>query len=393
MMQVFENKRVPITLGALTALALGVFFAMQSGSVDSRDVARENLLTVATQPLTLERGFESKTLYPGRVRAQRRSQLGFERGGLLAQVLVDEGAKVRAGDALATLDQRTLKAQQAADEASVAAAKAALDGAKADYALAKATAERHKALLDKGHISKQRYDDARFAADAAQARLTTAKAQVGQAQAQLEATNVALSLSQLTAPFDGIVVKRMADDGTVLSPGMAIFDFEETADYEFVTGVPADLVGAVKVGQTASLVISGAPHIGTIKQIIAALDGATRTAQLIISLPKDSAVVSGQVGQVSVTKEQPETGFWVPIEALQEGERGLWSVFVAEPMGTSGDDDLAVLQRHPVELLYAELDRGFVRGAIKEGDEIVLSGLNRLISGQNVRVSGARAVQ
>lgn len=372
MTHVFKSSRVSITLSIGVVVAAAAVFALRSGVADSADAADENLLTVATQPLSLQDSYQSKTLYPGRIRAQRRSQLGFERGGLLASVAADEGARIAAGTVIATLDQRALLAQKAADEASIAAAQATAD-------LDEATAQRQQKLLSKGHISKQRYDDARFSADASKARLAAARA-------QLTTTAVALSLSELTAPFDGIIVRRLADEGTVLSPGMAIFDFEEVSDYEFVSGVPVDFVNKITEGQSVNVILNGASYTGTLKQKIGALDRATRTAQLTIALPQSVDIVSGQVGQLALTTTQSDPGFWVPIEALQEAERGLWSVFVAEPLTSRPGGQIAVLKRHPVELVHAELKKGFVRGAVRDGDQVVTTGLNRLISGQTVKL-------
>jgi RND family efflux transporter MFP subunit len=298
---------------------------------------------------------------------------------------VNEGERLAKGAVLARLDQRALKAQEAAAQANVTAAKAAFADARASSELAQATTRRQKQLLDKGHISPQRFDDARFAAASAQARANTAKAQILQAKAQLESARVALSLSELRAPFDGVVVQRMADEGSILAPGAPIFDFEESARYEFVTGVPAGLVASLAPGQAAQVTIGGGRYSGQVKQIVGALDGATRTAQLIIDLPEGTNVVSGQVGQLEINVRQSGQGFWVPIEALQEGERGLWSVFIAEPPRTDEGRGVSILQRHPVELLYAEIERAYVRGSIRDGDHLVVSGLNRLISGQRVR--------
>lgn len=373
-------------IGALTALAVAVGFAWQSGAADSPLPQRADVLTVETEPLSAQAGYESKSLYPGRVRALRRSQLGFERGGLLADVRVNEGDTLAKGDVLAQLDQRTLKAQEAAAQANVTAAQAAHADAAASNDLAQATTRRQKQLLDNGHISPQRFDDARFAAASAQARMNSAKAQILQAKAQLESARVALSLLELRAPFDGVVVQRMADEGSILAPGAPIFDFEESARYEFVTGIPAALVSSFKPGQTAKVMVSGRAYTGEIKQIVGALDGATRTAQLILDLPDKASVVSGQVGQLEITLRQRGEGFWVPMEALQEGERGLWSVFVVNPSAANTERDIGTLQRHPVELLYAEIERAYVRGSIGDGALLVTRGLNRLISGQRVRL-------
>lgn len=370
-----SKARTVFIIGAVVAVAVGIFFAMKSGNADTQTQNDTPLVSVETQVLKRQTTYQSEALYPGRIRAVRRSQLGFERGGMLASVAVDDGQRIAAGTIMAQLDQRALEAERAA-------AQAAVDDAKANAQLAAATAKRQTSLQKKGNSSKQRLDESTFGAQSATARAATA-------QAQLEAVKVALTLSQLIAPFDGIVVQRMADEGTVLAPGTPIFDFEETGAREFVTGVPADVVGTMKPGDQFTVVVGGERLAATLKDKVAALDTATRTAQLILSLPPEATAVSGQVGQLVLSARNDAAGFWVPLEALQEGQRGLWSVLVAAQVTGSEDASLALLERHPVELLHAEMGRAFVRGSIEGGDKLVVSGLNRLISKQQVRIASA----
>lgn len=377
------KRTLALSLSAAAALAIGIFFAMQPGIAEPSKEDGTPILTVETVPLVKLSAYDSDTLYPGRVRALRRSQLGFERGGMLAQVLVDEGQTLLKGAQLASLDLRAAKAEHAAANANLAAAKAALVDAKANADLARATIGRQAELLKKGHISQQRFDDARYGAASADARATSASAQILQAQAQLDAANAALSLSQLTAPFDGVVVRRMADEGTILAPGTPIFDFEETGIREFVSGVPADVASNIAEGYVGAITVNAKRYSARLKQKVTALDSSTRTAQLIFDLPPDANAMSGSVGQLALKQTFPQGGFWVPIEALQEGQRGLWSVLVAG----ADDQGMAALERHPVELLHAELGRAFVAGSIQDGDRLVTSGLNRLIAGQRVRVA------
>lgn len=363
--------RAVLMIAAITVCAMAAVFGMQSGNADDAPAENGQLMSVAVQALSRQSSYNSEALYPGRVRAARRSQLGFERGGMLASVAADEGQQIAKGGLLAQLDQRALKAE-------LAAAQAALADAKANAQLADATAKRQTTLQKKGNSSRQRLDESTFGAKAARAR-------VAAAQAQLTSVEVAITLSRLVAPFDGIVVNRMADEGSVLAPGTPIFDFEESGTREFVTGVPADVVSTLAAGDQLTVLLGAKRFTAALRDKVAALSTATRTAQLILTLPEGATAVSGQVGQLALSRQNNTPGFWVPLEALQEGQRGLWSVLVAaDAQASSG---VSLLERHPVELLHAELGRGFVRGSIEDGDKLVTSGLNRLIPNQRVRIA------
>lgn len=379
---IVSTKRT-LSFGALTAVVIGLVAAMASGSHSSTQDEDVLLLGVETAPIVQQSHYRAQARYPGRVRAGRRSQLGFERGGRLAKVIADDGDMVAQDTVIAQLDQRQLQAQLAAAQAQIKAAEAGLVQAKASQELSAATQTRQKALLDKGHISQQRFDDSTYALRAARAAVSSAQAQLLQARAQAEAIEVSLSLSDLTAPFDGFVVKRLADEGTILAPGSPIFDFEETGRTEFVAGVPINAADSLDVGAQVAVTIDDQTFGATLVRIVNAIDTNTRTAQLVMMLPDGAGFVSGEVGQLSLARTVEGGGFWVPIEALQEGARGLWSVFVAQPV----DGNLATIERHPVELIYSELQRAFVRGTPDDGALVVQSGVGRLVPGQRVSLN------
>ncbi|MEO0411411.1 MAG: efflux RND transporter periplasmic adaptor subunit [Pseudomonadota bacterium] len=372
-----------LSAGALTAIVIGIVAAMANGSQSSTEPAQALILSVDTAPVVQQSRYSAQARYPGRVRAGRRSQLGFERGGRLAQVIADDGDTVRKDTVIARLDQRQLKAQLAAAQAQIKAADAGLVQAKASQELSEATQARQKTLLEKGHISQQRFDDSTYALRAARAAVSTANAQRIQAQAQAEAIAVSLSLSDLTAPFDGFVIKRLADEGTILAPGSPIFDFEETGQTEFAAGVPIAATTGLQAGAQVTVTINDQTLSAPLTRIVTAIDTNTRTAQLVMALPDGAGFASGEVGQLTLARTVKGEGFWVPIEALQEGARGLWTVFVAKP--TRGD--LATIERHPVELIYSELQRAFVRGTPDDGDLVVQSGASRLVPGQRVSLN------
>ncbi|MEM9288740.1 MAG: efflux RND transporter periplasmic adaptor subunit [Pseudomonadota bacterium] len=376
-----------LTFGAFTAIVVAAVVSLSSGASGRDDTQERPLISVETARIALQERYEIKATYPGRVRAGRRSQLGFERGGLLANVFADEGDVVSKGTVIAKLDQRQLKAQLVAAQAQVTAADAQVAEAKAAQDLAVATRERQRTLLEKGHISQQRFDDTEFQRRAADAGLASAKAQRASSKADRDALNVMLSLSDLVAPFDGFVVKRFADEGTVLAPGSPIFDFEERGPLEFVSGVPVDAVSGIKNGTKLAVAIGGTLYDASLDRIVNALDQNTRTAQLVLRLPQETSRLSGEVGKLSLSRMEIGTGFWAPLEALQEGERGLWTVFVAVPdMGGKGR-----IERHPVELLYSELGRAFVRGTPDNGSLLVTAGVDRLVAGQTVNITQPRS--
>ena len=69
-------------------------------------------------------------------------------------------------------------------------------------------------------------------------------------------------------------------------------------------------------------------------------------------------------------------GFWVPVTALTESDRGLWGVYVVK--------DESLVERRIVEIIHSESERAYVRGTLEDDDRIVRTGVQRLVPGQQV---------
>ena len=122
---------ISVGLVAVAALLAGCGDA----SSDAAPVAAPAALAVPAQALVYDSAYEQLREFTGRVEAARQSDVGFELGGQLVEVLVDEGGLVARGEAIARLDTARLDAREAE-------ARAALNQARAEAALAKATRAR-----------------------------------------------------------------------------------------------------------------------------------------------------------------------------------------------------------------------------------------------------------
>ncbi len=83
-----------------------------------------------------------------------------------------------------------------------------------------------------------------------------------------------------------------------------------------------------------------------------------------------------------MTRRLPVEGYWIDTAAVVQAQRGLWECFVIEPAKTG---DFGVATRRSVEILQTEGNRVLVRGAIRDGERVVVSAVHRLSVGQKVR--------
>lgn len=219
------------------------------------------------------------------------TDLGFQMAGRVARIHPLEGDEVREGELLAELDTATLAAARAVAAAQLAAAEArlrelrsgsrpaevrsaeaALDAAREREEEALRDAERSRRLHDGGAISRQALDQAETRLRVAISERIRAEqglelvregprrelidaqeAGVEQARAGLRRAEAALDDARIRAPFPGVVTLRHREPGETVAPGAPVLTLLDRNDRWVRIYVSGDRLGAVSVGQSASI--------------------------------------------------------------------------------------------------------------------------------------------
>jgi RND family efflux transporter MFP subunit len=186
----------------------------------------------------------SRESFVGTIRARQRADLAFESGGRIANVMVDIGDRVRAGQVLARLDEVPVQARLARAEADRRAASSAL-------------AEREAQL---GRVRQLTHDQVVSGAvlESEQAQYQAALSQFQTADAAMVVARRDLSVSRIVAPFDGQIVSRSGQPFADVAPGQRVFQIENVDALEVVVSLPDVVSAKLTVGQAARLVISDA---------------------------------------------------------------------------------------------------------------------------------------
>ncbi|MGJ3242541.1 MAG: efflux RND transporter periplasmic adaptor subunit [Opitutales bacterium] len=308
--------------------------------------------------------------YTGLVAERSGVRLGFELPGTLSALSVDTGEAVEAGQVLARLDTRRL-------EAGLATARAALAEAEAAAELAASTRDRVRRAYDRDAVSAQ-------AREEAGSRLRQAAARVDRLTREVSGLEVDLDKAALKAPFGGRIQTRFLDEGAVVSPGTPVFQLLGEDGLEIRIGIAAAVADGLATGDTLEIEAGDRRLAARIRELAPGIDPRNRTVTVVADPIGDRpGLRPGQQVGVTVSITRRDTGFWVPRSALTEDLRGLWSVYrlAAAEAGT-------VARQVPVEVLYFESDRAFVRGGLTPGDRIVSDGTHRLVPGQRVRPAG-----
>jgi RND family efflux transporter MFP subunit len=172
-------------------------------------------------------------------------KVGFERGGRLVRVLVQEGQAVREGDLLAEFESDELRA-------ALTEARARVAEAEAEERLAVLNLERRQKLVDQGILAVHDRDQATRDIDIARARLATAKATVERIEAQLRKSNV-------RAPISGHVIARSVDAGQTVEPGDAAFRLADLGRVRIEGEAHEADAGGIVLGAPVTITAEGYP--------------------------------------------------------------------------------------------------------------------------------------
>jgi len=248
-----RSKWLVLTLAAIVVVAGLVLYlstrTSESNGFTTAMIERGNLTVVVTATGVLE--------------PVNQVEVGTEISGTVKSVEVDYNDHVKVGQVLARLDTTQL-------EARARQAKAALDLAHSKVAEAQATVietrntnERMQLLAAKQLCSKEQCDAAKAAYSRAIAALASARAQVTQAQAQLDSDRAALKKAVIHSPINGIVLQRQIEPGQTVAASLqtpVLFVLAESlAQMELHVAVDEADVGHVKDGQEATFTVDAYP--------------------------------------------------------------------------------------------------------------------------------------
>ncbi|WP_417671843.1 efflux RND transporter periplasmic adaptor subunit [Roseibium sp.] len=361
-MMSFDNKAWRRAV-AVSALALLVA-ACQDDTPDPLAVAEAELnakprpakiFTVSDDVGLLSRRFT------GRVEAVQTVDLSFQVAGKLADLAILESQEVKKGDLIAHLDPTDY-------ERAVREAKLRLNQAKQDL-------DRLETLRDRSVISQKSYDDQKNEYDLAIEALAAAEQN--------------LEYTEIHAPFDGIVTRRLVDGFTTVSVGTAVVRLQDVSEVQIDINVPEALFAKVSESLVASLhaefpSIPGKEFPLEYREHSTEVDAVTQTYRVTLAMPRDpkERIYAGMTAAV-VAKLRPEgTGLTdsvlVPTGAVVvdgQGQSYVWRF----------DDESNQVSKALVSTQTVMGDLIPVTDGLERGDRIVSAGAAHLSEGQVVR--------
>ncbi len=344
------------------AVLLGVLCGCDRGGVASSPAKTEPLLEVKTVHPFRGAIIRNVTL-PGEIKAYQQATLYAKVAGYLKTITVDKGDRVKEGDLIADIEVPEMLAD-------LARYKAEVKVAELDY---KRLSESQKKLPDL--VVPQTVDNA--------------KGKLDVAQASLERTETLLGFAKITAPFSGIVTKRMVDPGAFIpaatsgsaAQNAAIVTVTDFNRVRVQVAVPELETSLVAADQPVKLTVDGLPgrtFDGKVTRFSYALDDASKTMLAEIELPNPKLELRpGMYAIVKIGIEQKEDALLVPVDALVAERAGAFVIIINENKA----------KKTSVQTGFNDGSNAEIVSGVKPDQPVILVGKRPLSDGQAVNVS------
>ncbi|HEX9047198.1 MAG TPA: efflux RND transporter periplasmic adaptor subunit [Verrucomicrobiae bacterium] len=276
------------------ALLMGCHRASESAPPELPPVT-VHLQAVTRQPV------QSTEDVVGTVRPKLSAAIEAKISGRIVQMLVVPGQLVTNGELLVQLDAHEIQARY--------------DQARAVRQQAESDLKRAADLMQQQILSAAEFD-------AAQSKFRVADAAANEAE-------TLLGYTRITAAFDGVITRKLADVGDLAMPGKTLLQMENPQALRLEADVPEALLGNLKLGDklTVSIASVAGEIAGTVAEMSPAADPNSRTFLVKLDLPNAAGLRSGQFGRVVVPVGETEA---IRIPAAAVVQRGqMEMVFIA----------------------------------------------------------------
>lgn len=337
----------------LVSLVFGAASLAGCGGNSQAETGEKTPPPVAVEAAGVQQGEISAT-YSGTATLEARNEADVVArvGGVIREVLVEEGDRVEAGQVLARLEDERLKLE-------VARARAELGKLEQEY-------QRLQRLHAQGLVSKAEFERQKYELESLQAALQTAELELG--------------WTRIRAPIDGVVSARYLKQGNMIQANEAAFHLVDFTPMIAELHVPETALRLLKAGQPARLEADALPGLsfdGRIERINPVIDPATGTFKVTVLVDETQNMLRpGLFVRVGVVHDVHADALLVPRTALvnEDAETAVYVV----------NDGKA--EKRVVTTGYADNGRIEILSGLEQGDMVVTVGQSSLRDGSPVTV-------
>ncbi|ACV62764.1 efflux transporter, RND family, MFP subunit [Desulfofarcimen acetoxidans DSM 771] len=349
---------------SLLAVLLAILTVIVSGCKESPTTRTQPVPKVVVEEVKLS-VVESMLQTKGPVKPWKLANLSFQIAGKVNQGPLELGTRVIAGTVIAQLDDADYRVQ-------VEAAQNQMSLIAVDTERTKRDLDRYEQLFSESAISQKDLDDARDQHKAALAK-------AGQAESAFKQANLMVEHSTLSAPFAGIILDRLIEQGEMVAVGTPVVTLGQTDRVKVAITVPSDQINAWRENARAVVFAqNGHKYDAAVYKVSPEAKGDTGSFEIELAVANTkNEFIPGQVVTVEHRIES-EKGLWVPLKAVVSYGEELKYIYI---LNTNNS-----VKRSNVKLGSLSGEKVRVIEGIKAGDRIVVTMPENLREGERVEV-------
>jgi len=374
-----KRKKIFVLVAVLLLAALVVLvFIRASGAKKKGNMPVEEKQVSVEVTAVSCRSLGEELSVAGTVTPAREAKICPKVMGRVSLIGANIGQRVKQGQVLLAVEQTDYITALRQAEANLAAAEASSIQAQSAYENAKLNLQRTEDLFKQGAVSQSVLETAQNALATAESGYLANQAQISQCQVLLDKARTDLSNTEVTAPFAGVVAKRLTDIGETVSQSTPVFLLIQDNPLLVKVNMPENMVTKISLGQKVDIHVgaTGKTYVGTISAVSPQADSLTKAYAVEVTLDKVSGEVrAGMVADLIVKTNQIENALVVPTDALLETDNGV-TAFIVE-------NDTAIQRK----VTAGMAGQGFTQilSGLEQGDMVVVRGNHLLVDGMKVR--------
>lgn len=315
----------------------------------------ENNIPVVIKDMKHE-PFNHYFLVFGNVEADKYGRLSPEMNGKIKSIKVVEGQRVKQGSLLLTLNTDAIENQ-------IVGVQSSLDFANKNY-------EKQKRLWDQEVGSEIQYLQAKSTKEGLEAQLETLTAQ--------------LKMSQLRAPYDGVVNKIYHKKGEMAGPQLPAIEFLNLSKIIVKANVSEKYITKVKKGQLVELTFSSMPNFKMkipIVRVSNVLNPKSRTFEIELKLNnKDELIKPNMVSTIRINDFSTNEAFVIPSLVIKKDISGDYVYVTVEK------DSKTIIEKRQISIGMSYQDKTMINEGLANGDKVVIKGYNLVSTGIPVTI-------
>lgn len=322
--------------------------------------------------------------------------------GYVSNISVDAGDRVRQGQLLATLEIPEMADDRARAQAAIDRSRAEVTRAKDDLRRAESSHRiahlSHTRLADvlkqkPGLVAQQEVDEAQSKDLVAEAQVASATSNLAAAEQQVRVNDAELKkidtmfdYTRVTAPFDGVITRRSADQGSMIQAGtaanaMPLVRVSQNSLLRLILPVPESAVPTVHIGQPVEVRVPVLKRSfpGRVARFADKVQLSTRTMDTEVDVPNPGLVlIPGMFAEVDLTLQQRRQVLTVPIPAIDlSGDESTGQVAMVTPGNR--------IELRQVRLGLQNASDVEIQSGLSDGDLVVIGNRASLRPGEQVR--------